>query len=97
MMPSASFNADGFALYEPAGGSAPEIAGKNIANPIAQILSAAMMLAYSFKMLDEAVAIEQAIKATIVSGFRTADLAGAAKNDKILGTCEFTEKIISNI
>ncbi len=97
MMPSASFNAAGFGLYEPAGGSAPEIAGKNIANPIAQILSASMMLAYSFNMLDEANAIEQAIKKTIIQGYRTGDLAGAAKNEIILGTKEFTEKVISNL
>lgn len=97
MMPSASFNADGFGLYEPAGGSAPEIAGKNIANPIAQILSAAMMLNYSFNMQAEANAMEEAIKKTVIQGFRTADLAQANNNDKILGTKEFTDKIIENI
>jgi 3-isopropylmalate dehydrogenase len=95
MMPSASFNANGFGLYEPAGGSAPEIAGKNIANPIAQILSSSMMLSYSFNLHIEAQAIENAIRATIVAGFGTLDLAGSANT--ILGTREFTEKIISNI
>ena len=97
MMPSASFNAEGFGLYEPAGGSAPEIADKNIANPIAQILSASMMLAYSFNMQEESKAIELAIKKTIIQGYRTGDLAGATKNEVILGTKEFTQKIISNL
>lgn len=97
LMPSASFSKTGFALYEPAGGSAPEISGKNIANPIAQILSASMMLSYSFDMQEEAIAIENAIKMTVIDGYRTADLAGAANKRKILGTKEFTEKIISHI
>lgn len=97
MMPSASFNADGFGLYEPAGGSAPEIAGQNIANPIAQILSAAMMLAYSFDLQVEANAIEHSIRQVIIQGYRTADLATKAKNEIVLGTREFTNKIIENI
>ena len=61
MLPSASLNEEGFGLYEPAGGSAPDIAGKGIANPIAQILSAAMMLRYSFNLNDAADAIENAV------------------------------------
>ncbi|MGR6979962.1 3-isopropylmalate dehydrogenase [Testudinibacter sp. P27/CKL/0425] len=75
MLPSASLNEQGFGLYEPAGGSAPDIAGKNIANPIAQILSAAMMLRYSFNLEDAAQAIESAVKAVLAEGHRTADLA----------------------
>lgn len=75
MLPSASLNEKGFGLYEPAGGSAPDIAGKNIANPIAQILSAAMMLRYSFNLGDAADAIEAAVQKTLSSGYRTADLA----------------------
>jgi len=74
LSPSASFNHDGFALYEPSGGSAPDIAGKGIANPIAQTLSAAMMLRYSFGWQEEANAIEQAVSRAITDGFRTADL-----------------------
>lgn len=97
MMPSASFSSSGLALYEPAGGSAPDIAGKNIANPIAQILSAAMMLAYSFNMYEEAAAIEQAIKKTIIDGYRTADLATNTANEKIVGTTEFTDQVIANL
>ncbi|MFU2080250.1 3-isopropylmalate dehydrogenase [Avibacterium endocarditidis] len=75
MLPSASLNEQGFGLYEPAGGSAPDIAGKGIANPIAQILSAAMMLRYSFDLNEAATAIESAVKKVLENGYRTADLA----------------------
>lgn len=75
MLPSASLNESGFGLYEPAGGSAPDIAGKGIANPIAQILSAAMMLRHSFDLNDAANAIENAVKKVLAEGHRTADLA----------------------
>ncbi|OOS01641.1 3-isopropylmalate dehydrogenase [Canicola haemoglobinophilus] len=75
MLPSASLNENGFGLYEPAGGSAPDIAGKGIANPIAQILSAAMMLRYSFNLNQAADAIESAVQNVLSSGYRTADLA----------------------
>ncbi|MFC0309679.1 3-isopropylmalate dehydrogenase [Gallibacterium trehalosifermentans] len=75
MLPSASMNEKGFGLYEPAGGSAPDIAGKGIANPIAQILSAAMMLRYSFQLEAAAQAIETAVQQVLAEGYRTADLA----------------------
>ncbi|WND47441.1 3-isopropylmalate dehydrogenase [Pasteurella multocida] len=75
MLPSASLNEKGFGLYEPAGGSAPDIAGKGIANPIAQILSAAMMLRHSFNLNDAATAIENAVKNVLAEGHRTVDLA----------------------
>lgn len=97
MMPSASFSPTGLALYEPAGGSAPDIANKNIANPIAQILSASLMLAYSFNMLTEATAIDEAIKATIVAGFRTGDISTKAYNETVVGTKEFTDQIIARL
>jgi 3-isopropylmalate dehydrogenase len=74
LSPSASFNSEGFALYEPSGGSAPDIAGRGIANPIAQILSAAMMLRYSFGWDAEAIAIENGVAKALSDGFRTADL-----------------------
>lgn len=74
MLSSASLNETSFGLYEPSHGSAPDIAGKNIANPIATVLSAAMMLRYSFDMAKEADAIEAAVKRTLAEGFRTADL-----------------------
>ncbi|HHE3605799.1 TPA: 3-isopropylmalate dehydrogenase [Pasteurella multocida] len=75
MLPSASLNEKGFGLYEPAGGSAPDIAGKGIANPIAQILSAAMMLRHSFNLNEAATAIENTVKNVLSEGHRTADLA----------------------
>ncbi len=75
MLPSASLRADGFGLYEPIHGSAPDIAGKNIVNPIATVLSAAMMLRHSFGLEAEAAAIEQAVARTLADGIRTADIA----------------------
>lgn len=74
LLASASLNKDGFGLYEPAGGSAPDIAGKGIANPIAQILSAAMMLRHSFGLEEAAAAIDKAVEATLDKGVLTADL-----------------------
>ena len=75
LLPSASLAEGSFGLYEPAGGTAPDIAGKGIANPIAQILSAALMLRYSFGEHDAATAIEGAVAAAINDGVRTADIA----------------------
>ena len=75
MLPSASLNEDGFGLYEPAGGSAPDIAGKNIANPAAQILSLALLVRYSLKRDDIAKAIENAVNKALEQGTRTIDLA----------------------
>ncbi|NMH59327.1 3-isopropylmalate dehydrogenase [Alteromonas ponticola] len=74
LLPSASMNEQGFGLYEPAGGSAPDIAGKGIANPIAQILSAALMLRYSLGMEDAAKAIETAVVKTLEAGVLTREL-----------------------
>ena len=76
MLPSASLNETKFGLYEPSGGSAPDIAGQGIANPIATILSAAMMLRYSFDMDKEAYAIEDAVKKVLNEGYRTGDIMG---------------------
>lgn len=76
LLASASLNSEKFGLYEPAGGSAPDIAGQGIANPIAEILSAAMMLRYSFGLDDAAEAIEAAVAATLDKGILTADLTG---------------------
>ncbi len=74
MLASASLNESKFGLYEPSGGSAPDIAGQGIANPIATILSAAMMLRYSFDLDKEADAIEAAVSKTLDDGFRTGDI-----------------------
>lgn len=84
MLASASIgDGTGPGLYEPIHGSAPDIAGKDIANPLATILSAAMMLRYDFKMEKEAAAIEAAVNSVLDSGWRTADIAGD-KNDVIM-------------
>jgi 3-isopropylmalate dehydrogenase len=75
LLPSASLNEKRFGLYEPAGGSAPDIAGQGVANPVAQILSAAMMLKYSFGREDAAEAVTNAVADTLASGILTADIA----------------------
>ncbi|MCB1179883.1 MAG: 3-isopropylmalate dehydrogenase, partial [Leptospiraceae bacterium] len=92
MLASASLNSDGFGLYEPSGGSAPDIAGKGIANPIAQILSGALLLRYSYNLEEEARRIENAIRQIIKNGLRTRDIA--EKDSKVLGTSEIGEEIV---
>ena len=74
MLASASLNETKFGLYEPSGGSAPDIAGQGIANPIATILSAAMMLRYSFDLDEAADAVEAAISQVLKDGYRTGDI-----------------------
>ena len=74
MLPSASLNASGQGLYEPSHGSAPDIAGKGIANPLATILSAAMMLRYSLNQSAQADRIEKAVQKVLQQGLRTADI-----------------------
>lgn len=94
MLPSASMGDKNFGLYEPSHGTAPDIAGQNIANPIASILSAALMLRYTFKKSDAADNIENAVKKALAQGYRTADIANGGN---FLGTKEITDKIISYI
>ncbi len=79
MLASASLNSDKFGLYEPAGGSAPDIAGQGIANPIAEILSGAMMLRYSFGLDEAAAAIDQAVERTLEKDIRTGDIAAGGR------------------
>ena len=74
MIPSSSLGATSCGLYEPIHGSAPDIAGKDLANPVGTILSAAMMLRYSFDMAEEANAVETAVSAYLDAGYRTADI-----------------------
>lgn len=93
LTPSASLNPEGFGLYEPSGGSAPDIAGKGIANPTAQILSAAMMLRFSFGMVEQADRIETAVEQVIANGVRTADIH--AQPEKAAGTAAFTEAVVA--
>lgn len=95
MLPSASMNETKFGLYEPSGGSAPDIAGQNKANPIATILSEAMMLRYSFDMNDEADAVENAVKQAIRDGYRTGDIM--SEGMKLLSCSEMGSKIAEYI
>ena len=98
MLPSASLGEGGFGLYEPAGGSAPDIAGKNIANPIAQILSAALMLRYSLKEYDAAKCIEDAVAKVLKEGYLTGDLMESGASPRpALSTSEMGDKIASEI
>lgn len=83
MLPSASMNAKGQGMYEPCHGSAPDIAGQNLANPLATILSAAMMLRYSLKEAHAAEAIEAAVIAVLDRGLRTIDIRGSHPNDPV--------------
>ncbi len=93
LLASASLNKDKFGLYEPAGGSAPDIAGQGIANPIAEILSAAMMLRYSFGLDDAADAIDRAVESTLDKGIYTADIAiGSAE---AVGTAAMGDAIVA--
>lgn len=93
MLASASMGATTRGMYEPIHGSAPDIAGQNKANPIATILSAAMMLRFSFGLSDEADAIEKAVDDVLNAGWRTADLVGSSEVTPLTCT-EITEKIL---
>ena len=94
MLASASLG-DGTALYEPSHGSAPDIAGKGIANPIAQILSVELMLRYSFKMDEAADRLAKAVKDVLDDGWRTGDIADASTAaDHKLGTSGMGDKIV---
>lgn len=96
MLASASLGASKRGLYEPIHGSAPDIAGKNAANPIATILSGAMMLRYSFGLLKEAEAIENAVDDVLDQGLRTADIIGTGNSSPVTCT-EMTEAILKAI
>ena len=96
MLASASLGSTKRGMYEPIHGSAPDIAGQNKANPIATVLSAAMMLRYSFDLKEEADCIEKAVDAVLEKGFRTADLLGTSGGNALCCT-EMTEKILENI
>lgn len=96
MLPSASLSDGSFGMYEPVHGSAPDIAGQNLANPIATILSVSMMLRDSFNLVKESKAIENAVSRFLEEGYRTGDIArGEAK--KITGTVETGDLITSFI
>lgn len=93
MLPSASLGTSGPGLYEPIHGSAPDIAGKGVANPLATILASAMMLRHSCSMAKEAEHIESAVKSVLASGWRTADLAKSG--EKSIGTIEMTDRVMA--
>ncbi|MBQ7796761.1 MAG: 3-isopropylmalate dehydrogenase [Lachnospiraceae bacterium] len=95
MLSSASLNEGKFGLYEPSHGSAPDIAGKGIANPIATILSAAMMLRFSFDLDQEADAIENAVKKVLADGYRTVDIMAEGMTQ--VGTIEMGKLICERI
>ena len=95
MLPSASLNAAGKGLYEPSHGSAPDIAGRDIANPLATILSAAMMLRYSLNQPEAADRIESAVRDVLASGLRTADIW--SEGDKRVGTREMGDAVVAAI
>ena len=95
MLPSASLDANNKGLYEPSHGSAPDIAGKGIANPLATILSAAMMLRYSLQQSDAADRIESAVSSVLESGLRTVDIASAGM--RTVGTREMGDAVVAAI
>lgn len=95
MLPSASLAKGNFGMYEPVHGSAPDLAGQNKANPMAAILSAAMLLRYTFGLSREADDIEKAVKSVLSSGYRTSDIMNPGK--KLLGTKEAGDKITAAI
>ena len=102
MLPSASLGATTgrrtFGFFEPAGGTAPDIAGKNLANPIAQILSAALMLRHSFDLNDAALAIENAVSKAIEAGNRTGDISSPTEpNARKIGTREMGDAIATSV
>ena len=96
MLASASLGETTRGMYEPIHGSAPDIAGQNKANPLATILSAAMMLRYSFGLSAEADAVEEAVDRVLEKGFRTADILGDSA-DMPLTCTEITEKVLEEL
>lgn len=95
MLPSASLGENSFGMYEPIHGSAPDIAGKGIANPLATILSGGMMLRYSFGLDDEADLIEKAVVSVLEDGYRTGDIM--SEGMKLVGTEEMTKAVLAKI
>ena len=97
MLPSASLAEGSFGMYEPSGGSAPDIAGQGIANPIAQILSAGMMLRYSFGLVDAADAVDQAVRKVLDQGLRTRDIFQHKPGETVVNTVEMGDAIVKNL
>lgn len=95
MLPSGSLGGGSFGVYEPVHGSAPDIAGQSIANPIGMILSVAMMLRYSFSLAREADAIERAVEGALVRGLRTADIA--PNGSRAVSTQQMTDAVVAEL
>ena len=95
MLPSASLDAKGKGLYEPIHGSAPDIAGKGAANPLAQILSLAMMMRYTFNLPEVSSRVENAVRKALGSGLRTADIA--AKGEVVCSTSEMGDAVVARL
>lgn len=95
MLPSASLRSDSFGMYEPIHGSAPDIVGQDKANPLATILSVAMMLRYTFSLQKEADAVEEAVRKTLDDGWRTADIF--SEGTKLCGTRAMGDAVVGNI
>jgi len=95
MLPSAALNGSNKGLYEPVHGSAPDIAGKDLANPLASILSVAMMMRYTFREEEVALAIESSVESVLASGKRTQDIA--MESNSVIGTKEMGKEVLSTI
>ena len=95
MLPSASLGDDGPGVFEPVHGSAPDIAGQGIANPLATFLSAAMMLRDGLGMSAEAERVEAAVESALAQGLRTADLHTGAEGEREAGTAEMTDAVLA--
>jgi 3-isopropylmalate dehydrogenase len=93
MLPSASLNETGFGLYEPVHGSAPDIAGQQKANPLATLLSAAMLLRYSLGQAAAADTVEQAVARVLRQGLRTSDIAMPV--ERVLGTAQMGDAVVA--
>jgi 3-isopropylmalate dehydrogenase len=93
MLPSASLNETGFGLYEPVHGSAPDIAGQQKANPLATLLSVAMLLRYTLGQASAADAVEQAVASVLRQGLRTADIA--LPGERVLGTAQMGDAVVA--
>ena len=97
MLPSASLGVERGGLYEPIHGSAPDIAGKGVANPLATILSAAMMLRHAFGLAAEAAAVERAVADVLASGVRTIDIASDSSTSSAVSTCDMGDAVSAAI
>ena len=95
MLPSASLNAEGQGMYEPIHGSAPDIAGQNVANPLATIISVAMMLRYSLEEVTQAKRVEQAVQKVLANGLRTADIASEGMTR--VSTSEMGDAVVASL